>query len=214
MNTHERIWREALDLFSVKGFEAVSVRDIAGAVGIKESSLYNHYRNKQDIFDTILSECTRRIDERFQAASVLGDDMTWAADERTVGMYRAMTPEQFVGMALSVFDFVFADELSVRLRRMLTIEQFRSEALAQAFRKLSFDDALGYQAALFDGMMRMGVFVPADPDMVAMAFYAPIFLLFYKFDNSEQGRQDARALFERHIRHFISIYAQDGRDTR
>jgi AcrR family transcriptional regulator len=39
MNTKEKILREALDLFSVNGFEAVSMRDIASAVGIKESSL-------------------------------------------------------------------------------------------------------------------------------------------------------------------------------
>ena len=149
MTTHEKIWREALNMFSVKGFDAVSVRDIAGAVGIKESSLYNHYKNKQDIFDTIVRECTRRTDAQFHAAAVLEDDMQWAVDERTVNMYQNMTPEQFAAMALGVFDFVFTDELSVKLRRMLTIEQFRSGDLARAFRQVSFDDALTYQAALF-----------------------------------------------------------------
>ena len=43
MTTKERIRYEALNLFSEKGFDTVSVRDIASAVGIKESSLYNHY---------------------------------------------------------------------------------------------------------------------------------------------------------------------------
>ena len=51
---------EALNLFSVKGYDPVSVRDIAYAVGIKESSLYNHFKNKQDIFDSILREYTGR----------------------------------------------------------------------------------------------------------------------------------------------------------
>jgi AcrR family transcriptional regulator len=212
MTTHEKIWREALNLFSMKGFDAVSVRDIAGAVGIKESSLYNHYKNKRDIFDTIVKECTRRTDEQFRAAAVLKNDMQWTADERTVNMYRNMTPEQFAAMALGVFDFVFTDELSVKLRRMLTIEQFRSEDLASTFRQVSFDDALTYQAALFDAMMRAGAFVKADPYMVAMAFYAPIFLLFYKFDNSSVGLREARELFERHLKHFISTYAVSGRE--
>ena len=208
MTTRERIWREALDLFSMKGFDAVSVRDIAGAVGIKESSLYNHYKNKQDIFDTIISECTKRTDEVFRSMALVGDDMQWTADERTVNMYKGMTPDQFAGMAAQIFDFVFTDDLSVKLRRMLTIEQYRSEYLAQVFRQISFDASLDYQAALFTRMMQEGCFTETDPYLMAMAFYAPIFLIFYKFDNSEQSLKEARALFERHLKHFVSMYSK------
>ena len=53
MNTKERIACEALTLFSSKGYSAVSVRDIARAAGIKESSIYNHYKGKQAIFDAL-----------------------------------------------------------------------------------------------------------------------------------------------------------------
>lgn len=208
MTTREKIWHEALNLFSVKGFEAVSVRDIARAVGIKESSLYNHYKNKQDIFDTIISECSKRTDEVFRDMALVGDDMQWTADERTVNIYKGMTPEQFAGMAVHVFDFVFTDELSVKLRRMLTIEQYRSEYLANVFRQTSFDASLDYQAALFARMMEEGCFIETDPYIMAMAFYAPIFLIFYKYDNSEQSLKEARALFERHLKHFVSMYSK------
>lgn len=44
MNTREKIISESLNLFSRKGFDAISVRDIAKAVGIKASSLYNHFK--------------------------------------------------------------------------------------------------------------------------------------------------------------------------
>ncbi len=37
MNTRDKILREALTLFSSRGFDAVSVRDIARAVGIKKA---------------------------------------------------------------------------------------------------------------------------------------------------------------------------------
>ncbi|NMA64783.1 MAG: TetR family transcriptional regulator, partial [Clostridiaceae bacterium] len=36
MNTREKIIYEALSLFSIKGYEAVTIREIASAVGIKE----------------------------------------------------------------------------------------------------------------------------------------------------------------------------------
>ena len=39
-NTKERILLEALKLFSNEGYEAVSVEQIAAAVGIKAPSLY------------------------------------------------------------------------------------------------------------------------------------------------------------------------------
>ena len=54
MKTKDKILIEALSLFSVSGFSGVSVRDIAKAVGIRESAIYKHYKNKQDIFDCIV----------------------------------------------------------------------------------------------------------------------------------------------------------------
>ena len=48
MDTKHRILLEALRLFSQRGYDAVSVEQIAAAVGIKAPSLYKHYRSKQD----------------------------------------------------------------------------------------------------------------------------------------------------------------------
>ena len=45
--TKQRILSEALKLFASKGYEAVSVAQIAGAVGIKAPSLYKHYDSKR-----------------------------------------------------------------------------------------------------------------------------------------------------------------------
>ena len=36
-------------LFKDKGFSAVTMRDIAKAMGIKAASLYNHIKNKEEI---------------------------------------------------------------------------------------------------------------------------------------------------------------------
>ena len=45
MNTKERIFDVSVDLFSMYGYDGVSIRQIAYEVGIKESSIYNHYKN-------------------------------------------------------------------------------------------------------------------------------------------------------------------------
>ena len=53
-DTKQRILEKSLELFSTKGYDAVSVGEIAKAVGIKAPSLYNHFPSKQAIFGAIL----------------------------------------------------------------------------------------------------------------------------------------------------------------
>jgi hypothetical protein len=78
-------------------------------------------------------------------------------------MYKAMTSEQFAGIAGMIFDYYMTDEINVKLRRMLTIEQYRNDAVAELFRKLSFDDSIDFQAQLFAALMQEGCFIKTDP---------------------------------------------------
>lgn len=55
MSTKDLIFKVAVDMFSQKGYSGTSIRHIAGAVGIKESSIYNHFKNKEDILQSILN---------------------------------------------------------------------------------------------------------------------------------------------------------------
>jgi len=54
-STREKILNEALDLFAAKGYHATSMREIAKAVGIKGSSIYNHFSGKEDIFSELFN---------------------------------------------------------------------------------------------------------------------------------------------------------------
>ena len=44
-DTKERILQTALELFAHKGYEAVSVSDIAGALGLTKGALYRHFES-------------------------------------------------------------------------------------------------------------------------------------------------------------------------
>ena len=46
-DTKESILKAALGLFVVKGYEAVSVSQIAGTLGMTKGALYKHYKNKE-----------------------------------------------------------------------------------------------------------------------------------------------------------------------
>ena len=65
-DTKEQILLTALELFSRKGFDAVSVSDIAEKLGITKGALYRHYASKQDIFEKILERMYRIDAERAQ----------------------------------------------------------------------------------------------------------------------------------------------------
>ncbi|MDR7866630.1 MAG: helix-turn-helix domain-containing protein [Sporomusaceae bacterium] len=57
--------KTSLELFATRGYDAVSVRDIAKAAGISEAALYKHFTGKEDmalfIFGGIISEYTARL---------------------------------------------------------------------------------------------------------------------------------------------------------
>ena len=50
----EKIFDVSINLFSEYGYDGVSIRQIAKEVGIRESSIYNHFPSKESILDAIL----------------------------------------------------------------------------------------------------------------------------------------------------------------
>ncbi|MDR0472688.1 MAG: TetR/AcrR family transcriptional regulator [Treponema sp.] len=52
-STKQRIIDAAINLFSKNSFDNVSMRDIAGEVGIKAASIYNHFSSKRDILNKL-----------------------------------------------------------------------------------------------------------------------------------------------------------------
>jgi AcrR family transcriptional regulator len=71
--TRERILEAALDLFARQGFAGTSVRQLARAVGLRESSLYNHFASKEAIYHALVdahgpaSSAERLRSPRFRA---------------------------------------------------------------------------------------------------------------------------------------------------
>jgi AcrR family transcriptional regulator len=53
--TRQAILDAALDLFADKGYFGTSLRDVAGAVGVRESALYNYFAGKEALFDALLT---------------------------------------------------------------------------------------------------------------------------------------------------------------
>ncbi|WP_263298890.1 TetR/AcrR family transcriptional regulator [Leifsonia poae] len=61
--TRAEILRVSLELFTERGFEGTSIRDIAEALGVTKSSLYYHFPSKEAIIRALLDGRRREIDE-------------------------------------------------------------------------------------------------------------------------------------------------------
>ena len=74
LSTKERIRTEALHLFAQYGYDAISVAQIAKAVGIQAPSLYKHYASKEDIFLAIIKEMEKRYAQHAAGMQINGSD--------------------------------------------------------------------------------------------------------------------------------------------
>ena len=61
LTTRQIVLQKSLELFSMQGFAAVSMRNIADAAGIRASSIYHHFKGKQELFDALVEQVNGRI---------------------------------------------------------------------------------------------------------------------------------------------------------
>lgn len=107
MTTKQKILNEALTLFSEKGYSAVYVGDIAGAVGIKAPSLYKHYKSKQAIFDSCVEVFSERME---QVRNKLRLPDTPKADIN----YQTANMETIIEIAINLFVFYLQDDVAAK----------------------------------------------------------------------------------------------------
>lgn len=201
MKTKDLILFEALNLFSTRGFEAVSVRDISSAIGIRESALYKHYKNKQDIFDTLVEEMSKRMTDIHTHLSIPMEISPSASN-----VYRDMPITTLQEISCNLFSFYLKDDIVSKFRKMLTIEQYRNSEIGQKFNEIFIDSALRFQSGLFKQLIESGTFVKGDPDIMALHFYAPIFLLLYKYDSYPEKEEEAHVMIKMHVTEFSKQY--------
>ena len=120
-DTKQRILEKSLELFSTKGYDAVSVGEIAKAVGIKAPSLYNHFPGKQAIFDAILETTSAHYQKDTAEISVHVQD-----SQKDIPVFSHISEELLVEKVRQIFLYSLHDKTISQFRRMMTLEQFRS----------------------------------------------------------------------------------------
>ncbi len=181
-DTKTIILEEALKLFAVKGFEAVSVREIADRVGIGNSALYKHYESKQAIFDALVVS----LKERYLAQSSTITSKIRGIDELKKQAFR-------------MFEYQTNDPLIVQFRQMLLIEQFRNPQMAEIYKEFFVDIPINREKEIFEELQERGLMVKGNARVYAMEFYAP-FYLYHFVDHDEEK---LLKYYKKHLQYFF-----------
>ena len=126
METKELILKKALDMFAKSGYDSVSIRDIAKAVNIKESSIYYHFKNKQDILDSLV--------EKFESHMKELTDMLQASmsDSHNVNAFSWDWLREFY------FEQYLFDTFCNQMMHFMMIEQFHNENMRMLYERYLF----------------------------------------------------------------------------
>ena len=199
-NTKQEILEAALELFSVQGFEATSISQLADAVGIRKASLYSHFESKQAILDALLSD----VLTQYELHSIFAGQ----EDVLPAGDTPAQTLDTAVQMILGQLRYILHDPNISKARRMLVIEQYRNPELAALQTKQNYTDVLRYFTAMIGQLIRQGVLAQEDPGMMAAQLCLPITVWIGLCDREPAREAEVMALVERHIRQFFRVYGK------
>ena len=170
----ERILLTALRLFAKDGYEAVSVSDIASELDMTKGALYKHFKNKRDIFESIVARMEQCDAEQANAHGVPEGPL-----DTMIDAYRSAKVDQIVAFGKAMFRYWTEDDFASQFRKMLTLEQFRNAEMGALYQQYLASGPLGYMTDLLSGM---GV---PQPQFEAARFYAPMFFLYSVYDGAE-----------------------------
>ena len=201
ITTKIKIRDQALYLFSLKGFDAVSVADIAQAVGIKPPSLYKHYKSKQGILEAIVTEMSARYHQYVSSMQMNGSEA-----DKDLHLFLNVDEETLVQMGKNLFLFFLHDEYTSQFRKLLTIEQFHNHELGEMLKKQYIEEPLSYQQFILSQVTSSSALQPLDSYITALHFYAPLRLFIELCDLEPAKEAEVLVMLEQHIRQFHKIY--------
>ena len=183
-NRKKEILIVALHLFARDGYEAVSVSQIAGELDMTKGALYRHYKSKRDIFDSIVKRMEQQDSEQARENEVPEESI-----EKTPEEYQNVSLDDFVEYSKSMFEYWTEDDFASSFRKMLTIEQFRSEGMQKLYQQYLVSGPAGYVKDLFKNMKIK------DPEENAVKFYANMFFYYSVYDGAAD-KAKAKCQFE------------------
>jgi len=185
-NTREVIMQTALSLFAVRGYAAVSMRDIAAAVGIRPSSIYYHFAAKQELFDALVHKAND-MKEGLKINFMKALEQVASVEE-----------EPFVQAGLFSVKGYLQNPQIAPLLQVLECERFHNEEADKAWKELLIEAPLEHQIAVFRMLKERNELIEADEEELAAEYQSAILLAYFTGDLSQLEKQ-LRCFYRRTI---------------
>ncbi len=189
--TKKKIYEAALRLFALKGYKATTMREIGKEVGIRQSAIYNHFKNKEAILDEIIDNL---------------------AKSNLINIFEDKEPKEIYkkGKALlkqisNMFKLISYNTETDTLFRFMMQELFNNERLRVFYNEEFYQKNVKKLSVVFFLMMQDEMIEATDPLLLANEFFAPLFfyqlqIVRLKADNKSTAA--AATLFEKHTDFF------------
>jgi len=187
--TKQKILKVSTTLFSELGYKGASVRKIASGVGIRESAIYNHYKNKEEIF----LEVAKNI---FSSPFSISDEEIKELASRGKPFLQKFTMQ---------YKMLTFDKSNESMFRLLMIELLQNRELREQFMSEFHDKNIKVLSEGFFIMMQNSLIRSGDPMMVSYEFLSTLFYMrlqvtLMRFDSLSTNSLSTQ--FEKHVDFF------------
>jgi len=187
--TKEKILKISTTLFSELGYKGASVRKIASAVGIRESAIYNHYKNKEEIF--------------LEVAKGIFSSPFSINEEEIKDL--ALRGKPFLQKFTMQYKMLTFDKNNENMFRLLMIELLQNRELREQFMSDFHDKNIKILSEGFFIMMQNSLIRSADPLMISYEFLSTLFYIrlqvtLMRFDSLSTNSLSTQ--FEKHVDFF------------
>ena len=189
--TKKKIYDVALKLFAQKGYKATTVREIARNVGIQQSAIYNHFKNKEAILDEIINNLSSsHLINLFE-------------DKEPAELYKK--GKALLKQVSNMFKLISYDTKTDLLFRFMMQELFTNERIRVFYNEEFYQNNVKKLSVVFFMMMQDEMIEHTDPLLLANEFFSPLFfyqlqIVRLKADNKSTAA--ASTLFEKHTDFF------------
>lgn len=173
--TKDKIFDTALDLFSKKGYDSVSVRTIASEVGIKESSIYNHYSSKKDILMSILNY----FEEYFKGNPL---------DDENIRRLLEENPEEFYHQGSEMFKQQIFEEKILKIMKLIFVQMYQIDEVKEFFLREILGGSIDFWSDVFEILIQKNVIgSDCNPNKLAEMYFGfsmfKLWEIFLKYDD-------------------------------
>ena len=190
----EAILKAAIEEFYTKGYEGSSMDTVSKEANVSKATVYNHFKNKEELFLAIVHILKQRLEESFK--------YEYTKDKSI--------EEQLYEIARKEMDFLSIEE-NIKLIKIMTIVMIQKNAIGLKLLEISKDDYLIMTASWFEEAKKEGKLFFDDATFISKQFIG--MLKSFAFLPQIYGaplltKQEEEKVIQKAIEMIIKIYAK------